>query len=239
VQKEIEGVVGWAAAFVANVGGHGCWEAEKLEGMIDEVRTDVEKDAGAGSLALAPGVGFESGTEAIVVRFEADDAAERASGGELEDALEVAIVPAALIDGEEAAAFAGELDEIESFGHGGGEGLVNEYVAAGGEALVRERIVRVVGSGDDDEADIREGEEFFEGANDACVGVGLGGFGAGALQNGGEAQAGNGADYRSVEGSTGEAEADQADVDAVAVGWRGHGSKILIEMKRNRILAAT
>jgi len=233
VKKKVERVIGWATAFVADVGGNGRREAEKLEGMIDEVRTDIEKNAGAGSLPLAPGVGFEIGTEAVVVRFKADDAAERAGGGELEDALEVTIVAAALIHGEEAAAFYGELDEIESFGHGGGEGLVDEYVAARGEALVRERVVRFVWGGDDNEADFREGEEFVQGANDACAGIGVGGVRAGALQNGGEAQSGNGADYRSVESASCEAEADQANVDCVVCRWRGHGSKLLIERKRN------
>jgi hypothetical protein len=36
-----------------------------------------------------------------------------------------------------------------------------------------------------------------------------------------------------VEGTSGKAEADQADVDCVACGWRGHRSKIPIETKRN------
>ena len=131
VEKEIEGVVGWATTFVADIGGNGYRQTKKLKSMIDEVRADVEKNAGAGSLPLAPGVGFEIGTKAIVVRFEADDAAERALGGEPQDALEVAIVAAALVNGEKAAAFFGELHKIESFGHGGGERLIYEHIAAG------------------------------------------------------------------------------------------------------------
>ena len=98
---------------------------------------------------------------------------------------------------------------------------------------MRERVVRLIGRGDYDKADFREGEKFVDGANDASVGIGLGCCGAGALQNSGEAQAGNSADYRSVEGAPGEAEADQADVECVACGWRGHRSKVLIATKRN------
>ncbi len=238
VEKDIECIVGCAATFISNVGVDRCGQAKELKSVVDEVRRDVEKNSGAGNLLLAPGVGFEIGAEAIVVRFEPNDASERACGGELEDALEVAVVAAALVNGEQAAASFCELDEIEGLRHGGGERLVDEDVAACGEALMRERIMRLIGSGNNDELDLADREEFVQRSNDARVWIRLSCLGAGALQDGREAQAGNRADYRRVERASGKAEADQADVNCFARGLRGHRWKDLIERKRNRILIA-
>jgi hypothetical protein len=73
--------------------------------------------------------------------------------------------------------------------------------------------MRVVGSGDDDEADFFLREKLVERADDFYVGIFFGGFVAGALEDGGEMQAGDGANDRGVEGAASEAETDEADFD--------------------------
>src|SRR4029077_14164437 len=216
-----EGIVSDAATLVANGSGDGLGDAEEVEGVTDEVRGDVEKNSGAGTFLLAPGVGLEIRSEAIVVRLESNDAAERASGSELQDALIVAVVAPALIDGDKAATLLGELNQVERFGHCRRERLVDEDIASGSKTVVGEGIMRVVGRRDHDETDFRNGEKFIEAASNARVWIGLRGFGAGALKDCGETEPGNSTDHRRVESAPGEAETNQADVDGVARGLRG------------------
>ena len=66
----------------------------------------------------------------------------------------------------------------------------------------------VVGGGDGDQLDGFVGEEFVGGAVDFGVGVGLGGFVAAALDDGGKLEAGDGVDEGGVEDAASEAEAD-------------------------------
>jgi hypothetical protein len=214
VEDNVEGIVHEGAfALDANVGGEGGGHAEEGEREIEDVRRNVEENPGARAGALAPGAGFEVGAVAVVVAFEADDAAEFAAGGELFDELEVAIVAAILVDGNEAALLFGELDEGDGFFESGGEGLVYEDIAAGGEALLGEGKVRIVGSGDDNQTDFADGEQLFERANDADAGKFFGGFVAGALKDGRQAEARDGTNDRGVESASGEAESDEADVN--------------------------
>ena len=87
---------------------------------------------------------------------------------------------------------------------------------AGFEGALRERVVRLVGSGDGDEAEGIDGEKFVEGADDAGIGIELRGGVAGALKNCGEAQAGNGVDHRCVETAAAQAKTDEAHIDHFA-----------------------
>jgi hypothetical protein len=214
VEGDVESVVGFGAfAFGTDVGVDGLRAAEENHGVVDQVRSNVEQNAGAWNLLLAPGVGFEVGAETIVVGLEPDDAAEGVGGDELAKSGEVAVVAAILVDGEEAVGFIGEIDERGGFVVGSGEGLVDDDVAAGGEASAGEGGVSFVGRGDHDQANVGDGEEFVEGAHDASLRVGGGGFVAGALKDGGEMETGDGADDRGVKGATSQAVADERDIN--------------------------
>ena len=85
------------------------------------------------------------------MRLEGDDAAEGAFGEQLFYGEEVA-VPAAVVEGNGEHAFAlRDAAELESLFAGRGEGLVDDDVLAGFEDAFRQREVRLVGRGDDDE----------------------------------------------------------------------------------------
>ena len=110
MEENVEGVVGGeAGAFDANVGGDGLWRAEKRQGLIEEMRREIEENAAAGAGLFAPGVGLGRGTEAIVSGFEADDAAEVACGDGLAEGLEIGVEAAVVVDGENAVLFLARL----------------------------------------------------------------------------------------------------------------------------------
>lgn len=180
--------------------------------MVDEVRGDIKQNACAGSGAFAPGTGFEMGPEAVVVGLEKHDAAERSFGDELANGREIAVVAAILINGEQAMRIFCELDERFGFIQSGGERFIDNDVAAGRQARTSERVMRLVGRGDDDEPDFLNREQFFKASDDADIGIGFGSFVATALEDGGEAQSRNGANDRSVKGAAGEAKTDESDV---------------------------
>ncbi len=73
--------------------------------------------------------------------------------------------------------------------------------------------VRFIGGADDDEVDGGVAEGFFGGAKDAGAGVGLGGGVSGALDDGGELEAGDRVDEGAVEDFAGETEADDGGAD--------------------------
>ena len=112
------------------------------------------------------------------------------------------------------------MREFESFGDGGGERLVDDHVTAGFEAAFCEGKMGLIGRSDYDELERIDGEQFVEGTDDAYVWVLLSCGIAGALKNGGEAQAFDSADYGGMETAAGEAEADKAHFDhAVGSIW--------------------
>ena len=94
-------------------------------------------------------------TEAVVTRFEADDASKRADLQELPDGLKIAVVAAVLIDGEQAIGVLRKLHERNSLFESCCERFIDDHVAACLKALPREGIVRLVRSGNHDEAYLR------------------------------------------------------------------------------------
>jgi len=166
------------------------------------MRREVEEYAAAGAGLLTPGVGLGSRTEAIVSGFETEDAAEVAGGDGLAEGLEIGVEAAVVVDGEDAAKFFGEVEKFDGFRDAGGERLVDDDVAPGFEAALGEGEMGLVRSGDGDELEGIDGEEFVKGADNADVWVELRGGIAGALENCDEAEARNCADYRCVETTT-------------------------------------
>ena len=103
--------------------------------------------------------GLKIWPEAIVVRLEAHDAAERSGGDEFADRLKIAVVAAILIHGEKPSGLFGEVYELDGFGVRSGEWLVDDDVVSGGERGARERRMCFVRSRNHDELNIRQREK--------------------------------------------------------------------------------
>ena len=131
------------------------------------------------------------------------DAAEIAGGDGLAEGLEIGVEAAVVIDGEDTIEFLGKVEKFDWLRRlVVVKGLSTTTWLAGFEAALGEGKMGLIGSGNGDELDGIDGEEFVEGADDADVGVKLRGGIAGALKNCGEAQARNCADDRCVETTT-------------------------------------
>jgi hypothetical protein len=209
IQKNVEGVVGGeAGALDAHVGRDGFGSAEKREGLIEEMGSEVKEHAAAGAGPFAPSVGFGNGAIAIVGGFEAEDAAQISSGDSLAKGLEIGVEAAVVVDGEDEVFPLGQVQEFDGFGEGGGEGFVDDYMFAAFETALGEGEMGLVGSGDDHELDGIEGEKFVEGADDASVWVESRGGIARTLKDCSETEARDGMDDGRVEAAAAEAEAD-------------------------------
>ena len=93
-------------AVVTDGGGDGGGGAEEGYGLIDEVRTEVKKEA-VGRAGLFPGVGTDEGAVAIHVREDLGDTAEGAFTMELGEGEEVVVEAAIVKGGEDFALFGG------------------------------------------------------------------------------------------------------------------------------------
>ena len=90
-------------------------------------------------------------TISVVTCFEPNDATQCARSNKLPDRLKIAIKPAVLIHSEQAARTSCKLYERDGLLESGCERLVDKYVAACRKALACQRIMRVIGSSDNDE----------------------------------------------------------------------------------------
>ena len=140
VEADVEGVihqlcVGRVVAVGADAGGNGVGPAEEGDALIDEVRAEVEEEAVGGVRNLFPGVGAGQGAEAVPMGVEGDETAQGDGFEKLVDGEEVGIPAAVVEGGGDEVACVGEIDELGGLLAGGGEGLVNDDVAAGEQAL--------------------------------------------------------------------------------------------------------
>src|SRR5260370_1002856 len=77
VQRDVERVVySGPVALDTDVGRDRLRWAEEEQGLVEQVRAEVEPDARAGVRLFAPGARLESGAEAVEMGFEARDPAE-------------------------------------------------------------------------------------------------------------------------------------------------------------------
>ena len=185
LEGDVEGVFdGGVIAVAANAGGDRFGDAEEGEALVDEMGAEVHQQAVGAAVGFLPGSLFGRGPEAVEVGLKGDDAAEGVFVEELFDCQEVAI-PAAVVEGREDQTFAGgEIDEVASFGGGGGEGFIDDDVLAGVQGFFAEVEVGLVGGADDDELHRGIAEGLPGGAEDAGIGIGLPGFIAFALDDG-------------------------------------------------------
>jgi hypothetical protein len=191
-EGDVEGVFdGGVVAVFADACCDAFGDAEENEGLIDEVRAEVEEHAVGIAAGFLPGGFAGQGTEAVEVGLVGYETAYGMFVEEFADGEEVA-VPAAVVEGrEDEIAGCGKVAQFPGFGAGSGEGLVDDDVLAGEEGLFREGVVGLVGSAYDDKLDGWVGECFFDGTQDAGVRVGLRGFVAFALDDSFEPEAGD------------------------------------------------
>lgn len=214
VESDVEGIVGdGALALDSNVRGYGFGRTEELQCVVDEMRADVEENAGARCRLFAPSAGPELRAVAVVVAFEADNATQSAGRNELLNGGKIAVEAAVLVDGDDPVLLFCETNKRDGFFERGGERLVDKNVASGSEALLRERVMRIVRSGNSDEANLANRKKLIERANDAHAGIFLGSLVTAALQDGGEVKTGYGADYGRMERASAKAKADESDIN--------------------------
>src|ERR1700726_4091786 len=125
------------------------------------MRSNIKKYSRSGARALAPGARTKLRTKAVVIRFKANDAAQRTDRDELHDSLKIAIVAAILVNGEHAALLLCKLNKSDRFFESGGEGFVDQYIASVGKTLLGKREVRIVRCGNDHQADFFDGQKFI------------------------------------------------------------------------------
>src|ERR1700732_1377823 len=163
------------------------------------MRPEIEENTGTGDRAFTPRALLQLGAEAIVVGLEAHYAAEIAAADNLLHRLEITVVTAILVDGEQAAAFLCESHQFDRLFERWSEWFVDDDVATGLQTLPGERIVCFVRRSDNNETEVLHAQQLFEAADDAHVGIELRRFVDATLQNRGEPQSGNRTDYRRVE----------------------------------------
>src|SRR5260370_7980125 len=78
-----------------------------------------------------------------------------------------------------------------------------------------EGIVRLVGSGNHDQANFRHREQFVHAPHDANIGIFLGCLGTAALHNDGKVQSCHSTNHRVVKSSASETESDKPDFNLV------------------------
>src|ERR1700687_811756 len=136
-----------------------------------------------------------------------------AARNKLLQSLKIAVIAAILVNGQQAAAFPGELHQVETFFQRGGQGLVDHYIATRCEALPGDGMVRVVWCGDHNQSNVRHRQQLFDAAHDPRVRIELRCFVTGALQNCSESQARNSANHWRVKRAPCQAKSDESDVD--------------------------
>src|SRR5256885_2172422 len=199
-----------AVALGANVGGDRLRRSEQHQCLVEQVCAEVEPDAGAGQRLFTPCARPQLGTEAIEVGFVHRHPAEGTLRQQCSQRDEVTHVPAVLVDRQYPALRGTELDKFVGFRHGGREWLVDHDVASGLETLLRDRMVRCVGCGDDDQID-GPGEQLIDAAHefDSCI-TRVRRAPPMALDDGGEAETVDHANDGCVECLAGESETNEA-----------------------------
>src|SRR5439155_25726343 len=168
----------------------------------------------------------ELGTEAIEVGFVHRHPAEGTLRQQCSQRHEVSHVPAVLVDRQYPAPRSPQLDELVGLRHGGRKWFVDHDVTSGQETLLRNRMVRRIGCGYDDQVD-GPGEQLIDAADelDICITRVRRGSPM-ALDDGGEAETFYHTNHGRMECLTCKSETHQADVehdrDSTSCPERGH-----------------
>lgn len=152
--------LGAALALVEQAAAHGAGEAEQHVGLVDQVGAEVEeRAAAAGDAQLALPVGGRVGAVAVEVGVELDDAAQLALLDQVLGQQEVGVPPAVLVHADELARLRGDVGELLGLSGRGHKRLLRQHVLAGLERLLGEVEVVVGRRRDDDDVDVRVGDE--------------------------------------------------------------------------------
>ena len=131
MKREVERIVrNRALAFDANIGGQRLRHAEKHKRVVDQMRRKIKKDAAAWAGSLAPSSRIQLRTKAVVIRFKANDASQRAVGNNLQQRLKIAVVPPILINGNDASLLLRKSHERDRFFQRGRERFVHQHIAS-------------------------------------------------------------------------------------------------------------
>ena len=207
-----------AGSLHGEIGEDGFGGPEQLQGLVGEMRAEIEPDAAAGAILFFP-ARLDDGTVAIVARFHVDDFAELAGIENAAQREEVGIPAAALKYGEDAALFARQGSERAGFGGSHGERLVDHHVLACFERTAREIEMRRIGGGDHDQVDRGGGDGLIEGREDGHAGEILQDLWRVAGNNRVKPQAFDAGDQGRVKDLARESVSDQCNVDCLH-GWR-------------------
>ena len=212
VQRDVERVVDdRTVALDPDISADRLRHAKQEQRLIEQVRPDVEPDAGARVRLLAPRIRLELGAKAIEMRFVRGDAAKIALAHNVADGREIAGIATILIDRHDAPLRPGELDQLPCFRKCRREGLVDDHMMSREQTLFRNGMVRRIRRRDNDEIDLAF-EHLVDTANEFDIGISRIG-GAVALHDRREQQAVHGADDRRVKHFAGETKPDQTHVE--------------------------
>lgn len=176
-----------------------------------------------------PGLG-ERGAEAVPAQLGEHDLAERAAVQQLADGAEIA-VPAAIVKGaDQQAPRPGQRDQRLAIGKAGGKGLVDHDMLACLQRPARKRGMGVVGRSDDDQIDVRIGEQRV-GGGDGHAGMARMHLVGARGGDGGERELGHGGHQRRMEGHAAQAIADHSGAD--------HATLLVLLPGRSRSAPAT
>ena len=210
--------------------------AEQQQRLIDEVDHEVEEQAlAAGAGALDGPARFGRRPPALVARLEAVHRAERALPQQPLQRQDVGIPAPVLERDRQPPVPRGERGQVAGLVRADRERLVDHDVAAGGQRRRGQRRVRVVRRRDDDEVERRRHlEQLIGGRHDPRPRMtGRGRLDAAGIAggDGGQLQAGGGADQRGVEGRAAEAVADESDAEGTGC---GHGRPAYFNRRARR-----
>jgi hypothetical protein len=189
--------------------------SKQLKGLIDEVTADVIQQPTRlfGSAALTPSRSW-LGTPAFESRLEANGRTELILAQQLAHRQEVSIPSPVVKDRERQAALLRVRDELPRLRGACRERLVDDHGTSGIERRARERNMRAVGRGDDDQVEIAAFPQLVGVCNHARVRMIASRLVLALRLTGhdrGQPQAGGRDNQRRVENSTSQTVPDQSD----------------------------
>ena len=129
-------------------------QAKELERLVDQMRAQVKPQAAPGDVLFAPAhAHFRA--EAVNMRLQMFNLAERALLNDLLNAEEIAVPAAVMEYGEQKLLFVRQRNQVAGFPHVEGKRLIHNHVFTRVQGQRRQRGVRGVRGGDHHQVNIR------------------------------------------------------------------------------------
>ena len=177
------------------------------------MRSEVKKHAASGAGFLTPCPGLRGRAEAVVGRFEAQDAPQLAIGSHFLQCLEIGVEAAVVIDGQDAAPRLREPKQFEAFRDRRDKWLVDHNVAVCQQASTGKRKVRWIRRCNYSQANGLDGQQFFDASDRPDIRKHLSRRITGALDNGRKPQSRHCANHWRMKASAGQSKSNQPDLD--------------------------